>query len=172
VVEGAINLMNKAGQQYEINIEGAKKPQDKTDKQAKFDKLCKRFSEIENCEGDSLGVSNRVKMLIKNMFNNKNTGWKRTEEMNKGGPKTKAEVETEVQDKLNKENSERRRDDDRRGNNGRYNDRGYDNRDNRDNRNNRDRRDNNRDGGKGYNNKGGEQRYQKKDQGDNKMEKQ
>jgi hypothetical protein len=28
VVEGAINLMNKAGQQYEINIEGAKKPQD------------------------------------------------------------------------------------------------------------------------------------------------
>jgi hypothetical protein len=32
VVEGAINLMNKAGQQYEINIEGAKKAQDKADK--------------------------------------------------------------------------------------------------------------------------------------------
>ena len=94
--------MNKAGQQYEINIEGAKKAQDKTDKQAKFDKICGRFTEIETCEGDLMGVSNRVKMLIKNMFNNKNTGWKRTEELNKGGPKTKAEVETEVQDKLNK----------------------------------------------------------------------
>ena len=43
-------------------------------------------------------------MLIKNMFNNMNTGWKRTEELNKGGPKTKSEVEQEVQDKLNKEN--------------------------------------------------------------------
>jgi len=43
-----------------------------------------------------MNTSNRVKMLIKNMFNNKETGWKRTEEMNKGGPKTKAEVENEV----------------------------------------------------------------------------
>jgi hypothetical protein len=112
-------------------------------------------------------------MLIKNMFNNKETGWKRTEELNKGGPKTKKEVENEVQDKLNKENADRRKEDDRKG--GRYNDRGYDNRDNRDNRrdnrDNRDRRDNNRggdrDSGKNYNNKGGEQRYVKKNtQGD------
>jgi len=28
VVEGAINLMNKAGQQYEQNIQGAKKEKD------------------------------------------------------------------------------------------------------------------------------------------------
>jgi hypothetical protein len=111
------------------------------------------------------------------MFNNKNTGWKRTEELNKGGPKTKSEVEQEVQDKLNKENQERRRDDDRRGGNRGYNDRGYDNRDNRDNRNNRDGNRNNnrdRDGGKGnYNNKGGEQKYQKKNtEGGDRMDKQ
>jgi len=31
-------------------------------------------------------------MLIKNMFGNKEGGWKRTEELNKGGPKTIAEV--------------------------------------------------------------------------------
>ena len=58
------------------------------------------------------------------MFNNKETGWKRTEELNKGGPKTKAEVEADVQKKVDKENDQRRRDDDRRDNKGgRYNDR-------------------------------------------------
>ncbi len=50
-------------------------------------------------------------MLIINMFNNKETGWKKTEELNKGGPKTKQEVVNEVQDKLNKENADRRKDD-------------------------------------------------------------
>jgi len=182
VVEGAINLMNKAGQQYEQNIQGTKKDEDKKNKQAKFDLICNRFKEIENSEGDTMGVANRVKMLIKNMFNNKETGWKRTEELNKGGPKTKAEVEDEVAAKLNKENSDRRREDDRRGGNRGYNnDRNYDNRDNRDgNRNNRDgNRNNNRDrdnrdgGNKSYNNKGGDaQRYQKKDTQDNRMDKQ
>lgn len=92
MVEGAINLMNKAGQQYEINIDGTKKEKEKGDKKAKFDKICNRFKEIENSDGDSLGTSNRVKMLIKNMFGNKEGGWKRTEELNKGGPKTIAEV--------------------------------------------------------------------------------
>ena len=77
---------------------------------------------------------------------------------------------------MNKENSDRRREDDRRGGGRGYNDRGYDNRDNRDNRNNnRDRRDNrdnrDRDGGKNFGGK--EQRYQKKNtQGDDRMDKQ
>lgn len=37
------------------------------------------------------------------MFSNKESGWKRTEELNQGGPKTKAEVDQEVVDKYEKE---------------------------------------------------------------------
>ena len=81
------------------------------------------------------------------MISNKETGWKRTEEMNKGGPKTKAEIETEVQEKFNKEVAERGRGDGgQRG--GKYQGDRYDNRDNR--RDNRDNRRDNRDG-KNYN---------------------
>jgi len=43
VVEGAINLMNKAGQQYEQNIEATKKEAEKAAKQDKFEKICGRF---------------------------------------------------------------------------------------------------------------------------------
>jgi hypothetical protein len=92
------------------------------------------------------------------MFNNKETGWKRTEELNKGGPKKMAEVEAEVIEKLQKEHSERKRDDDRRG--GRGGDRGGNQRGGRDGRDNR-----------RYNDR--EQKYQVKGQGeDGKMEKQ
>ena len=102
------------------------------------------------------------------MFGNKNEGWKRTEQMNKGGPKTKSEVEQEVADKMAKENNDRRDADRRGGGDRRYGNDKYDNRDGyKDNRNNnRDKRDNrdNRDGGnkKNYNDRGGEQKYVKK----------
>jgi len=103
------------------------------------------------------------------MFGNKNEGWKRTEQMNKGGPKTKSEVEQEVADKMAKENNDRRDADRRGGGDRRYGNDKYDNRDGYKNNNNRDRRDNrdnrdNRDGGnkKNYNDRGGEQKYVKK----------
>jgi hypothetical protein len=41
------------------------------------------------------------------MFSNKESGWKRTEELNQGGPKTKAEVGQEVIDKYEKERKQR-----------------------------------------------------------------
>jgi hypothetical protein len=34
-----------------------------------------KFKEIENMEGTEI-VTNRVKLLIKNMFSNKESGWK------------------------------------------------------------------------------------------------
>ena len=41
------------------------------------------------------------------MFSNRESGWKRTEELNQGGPKTKAEVGQEVVDKYEKERKQR-----------------------------------------------------------------
>jgi hypothetical protein len=38
---------------------------------------------------DETVVSNRIKLLVKNMFQDRKDGWKKTNEMNKGGPKTK-----------------------------------------------------------------------------------
>jgi len=49
------------------------------------------------------GIANRIKILIKNLFTNKESGWEKTQQMNKGGPQTKAEVEKEVRDKYDKE---------------------------------------------------------------------
>jgi hypothetical protein len=92
------------------------------------------------------------------MFSNRESGWKMTQKLNQGGPKTKAEVQQEVQDKRDKEDAQRGGD--RRYNNrdgygggGNYNDRNDNRRDGGNNRG--DRRDNNR----------GDNRYQKKDTG-------
>jgi hypothetical protein len=35
-------------------------------------------------------INTRIKMLIKNMFANKDSGWEKTKDLNEGGPKTKA----------------------------------------------------------------------------------
>jgi transcription termination factor Rho len=114
---------------------------------------------------DEKTISNRIKILIKNMFSNREDGWAKSAEMNKGGPKTKIEIQKEVEKKYKDEQAARDRN---QGGGGRYGDRkdGYNNRDNRDNR---DRRDGgNRNNNDGYNNNDGgrrntENRYQKKD---------
>lgn len=95
-------------------------------------------------------ISNRMKLLVKNMFQNREDGWKKTKDMNKGGPKTKLEVQKEVEDKYKAEQNAR---------NNRDGNRGYNNYDNRNDRNN-DRRD------KNYNDNGRRDQkpqYQKKD---------
>jgi len=55
---------------------------------------------------DELVISNRVKLLIKNMFSNKDSGWLKTQDLNKG-PKTKSQVQKEVEDKFLKEQQAR-----------------------------------------------------------------
>jgi hypothetical protein len=127
-----------------------------------------RFDKIMNFEDETL-ISNRIKILIKNMFSNKEDGWAKTAEMHKGGPKKKLEVQQEVENKYKAEEKARnagqsgRYNNDRRdgGGGGYNNDRdrkqgggGYGN--DRNDRNDRDRRDGG--GGKQETN-----RYQKKD---------
>jgi len=168
--EGAINLMNKVGQAYEQNIKATKKNQE--EKQQKLDVIYNKFRELENLVEEDL-ISNRIKMLIKNMFANRTEGWKKTEDVNKNGPTTKAEVAASI---INKYEAERKQREDQDRGGGRYGGGGnrdrYDNRDrnhnnnrDRDNRDtqrggNRDRRDNN--DKPSYNKKDGEQKYQKK----------
>ena len=133
--------MNKAGQAYEQKIESSK---NRENKQETFAKILERFKEIENSPDDSNNkdcISKRVKMLIKNMFTNKEGGWSMTQQINQGGPTTKAAVEKAMQDKKDKETAQRR-EDDKRGPRQSYNDnRGGDNRGNRDKNNRRDDRD-------------------------------
>jgi hypothetical protein len=114
---------------------------------------------------DEKVISNRIKILIKNMFSNKEDGWSKSAEINKGGPKKKIDIQKEVEKKYKDEQNARDR---------RDGGRGYDNRDRRDgggggynDRNNRDKRDG---GGRndGYNEGGGRRnnetnKYQKKD---------
>lgn len=175
--EGAINLMNKVGLAYELNVKSTKKNQE--EKQQKLDVIYNKFRELENLEDEVL-ISNRIKMLIKNMFDNKAHSWKKTADQNTKGPTTKAEVALSVQNKYEAERKQRE-DQDRGGryggggNRDRYNDRDRNHnnnrdRDNRDNQrgNNRDRRDNN-DKASSYQKKDGEQKYQKKGDRDNKQ---
>lgn len=44
-------------------------------------------------------ISNRIKILIQNLFSNKDSNWEKTNQLNEGGPQTKAAVEKEVRDK-------------------------------------------------------------------------
>ena len=95
-VEGAISLMNKVGQNFEErSLKTEKKKQD-------FDDIIKKFKEYENLKDETL-ITNRIKYLIKNMFTNKESGWSKTKDLNEGGPKTKAEVQNEVQEKYESE---------------------------------------------------------------------
>ena len=50
-----------------------------------------RFDDIMNLP-DEKKISNRIKILIKNMFSNKDDGWAKSAEINKGGPKKKIEI--------------------------------------------------------------------------------
>lgn len=98
VIEGAITLMDKIGPVLDENVRKSKKE----DKQENLDKLYDRFRFLMNSEDEEL-ISNRVKLLIKNMFANRESGWQRTKDLNKAGPKTKAQVQEEMEEKQQRE---------------------------------------------------------------------
>lgn len=142
-VEGATRLMNKVGETFEQRSSSKKKAAGESES---FVQIMNKFEEIMNLPDDSDQISKRMKLLIKNMFTNKESGWAKTKDLNEGGPKTKAEVQSEVTEKYEKErqaqeddrnkyyNRDNRDNRDRGGQGRGYNDRDRDNRDNRDNR--------------------------------------
>jgi len=74
VIEGAVNLMNKVGMNFQQNVDSAKDKK-KEEKLKNFKKIFKRFTDL--CDPDN-DISKRVKLLIKNMFSNKESGWLKT----------------------------------------------------------------------------------------------
>jgi hypothetical protein len=76
-VEGAVILVEKIG----INLDQKKEACDKSEKLReqetgkRIEKLFTRFTELTTeCE-DSKKISNRIKLIIKNMLDNRATGW-------------------------------------------------------------------------------------------------
>jgi len=74
VIEGAVNLMNKVGVNFQQNVDSAKDKK-KEEKLKNFNKIFNRFTDLSK---DDSVISNRVKLLIKNMFSNKKSGWLKT----------------------------------------------------------------------------------------------
>jgi len=74
VIEGAVNLMNKVGVNFQQNVDSAKDKK-KEEKLKNFNKIFNRFTDLS--QDDSV-ISNRVRLLIKNMFSNKKSGWLKT----------------------------------------------------------------------------------------------
>ena len=74
VVEGAVNLMDKVGQSFEENSKRKQKTE-------KFDEIFARFETLMNLPDVAddpkveVVLSRRVKLLIKNMFSNRESGW-------------------------------------------------------------------------------------------------
>lgn len=95
-IEAAVNLMNKVGPSFEEEVK--KKKQEDGSKQI-FDE----FTKIMNSKEGSSTISNRIKILIKNLFSNKESDWEKTKQNNEKAPQTKAQVEKEVRKSYEKE---------------------------------------------------------------------
>jgi len=96
VVEGAICLMEKIGLAIEDKVKKSNKDEQKT----QLSNIMKRFEELNSDKCKE--ISNRVKLLIKNMFANQKSGWQKTKDLNDAGPKTKKEIQDEMAAKQQK----------------------------------------------------------------------
>lgn len=68
----------------------------------KIKKTFDRFLELTT-EKSVPQVSNRIKMLIKNMLENRESGWERTKKQNEAGPMKVEELRKETERKLKEE---------------------------------------------------------------------
>jgi hypothetical protein len=76
VIEGAINLIEKVGKNWEDNIKTTKAGPKKEEKEKKFSYILEQFDKLMKLPDDEKSaISKRIKLLIKNMFSNKETGW-------------------------------------------------------------------------------------------------
>jgi len=156
-LEGAILLMNKVGEQFEERSKIKKKKTTEKDQLEVFQVIIDKFQDLMDLPDEDKTVSVRIKLLIKNMFANRESGWEKTKNINEGGPKTKKEVQNDVQEKYDKE---RQAQDDERNKGYRGNERHGGGRNERNDRyekkgNYNDRNDHGRDGRDGRDNKQG-----------------
>lgn len=125
-IEASLKLTNKIGHTME-----AKKKEASSKKAEKvvqhLDALFARFEHLQNMKNDDPDhdkCSNRVRLLIQNMFENKASNWQKSKKVD-GKIKKKDDIENEVM----RENQDKKRGDDNRGGDrrGDYNDRRGDN---------------------------------------------
>ena len=83
--------MNKVGDCFEER-QTKKKVRSEDLQDSEFDKIIDTLDDYMNRPSMDDKISTRVKLLIKNMFANKDNGWDKTKEINKAGAKTKLSV--------------------------------------------------------------------------------
>jgi hypothetical protein len=110
-VEGASVLMNKVGYIIDEKIYKFENYKEKSEiKQKKNEKTCqkfhvifKRFEEL----AESTALSQRVRMLIKNLIQNRASGWEKTKKANEAGPKKIEELRRDLERKAREEEQAR-----------------------------------------------------------------
>jgi hypothetical protein len=104
-VEGATVLIEKIGHLIDEHIEKARKQEKKEGADGKptaiqkyalaFQSIFKRFEDLQ----DDQEISLRIRILVKNMLDNRATGWERTKRQNEKGPKKVEELRRELEQK-------------------------------------------------------------------------
>lgn len=114
-VEGAVVLMEKIGYMIDEKLtslkageEGGESGKGKKSEQADAgvkDKIIKTFARLNELASDTSvpPVSTRVKMLIKNMLENRAQGWERTKKQDESGPMKVDELREKLEKKLREE---------------------------------------------------------------------
>lgn len=92
--------MYKCGYAFEQNVKNAN---DKAleNKVENLTKIFNRFEQFINV--DNPKISQRVRLLIKNLFTEKNNNWETSRDQHEKGLKTKSQVQKEVEEKAMKE---------------------------------------------------------------------
>lgn len=109
-VEGAVILINKIGHLIDgkrdqiEEMKNSDKPPRESDLHT-LSKINKTFARFESLTADETvpPISNRIKMLIKNMTDNRASGWERTKKQNESGPMKVEDLRRETERKLREE---------------------------------------------------------------------
>lgn len=109
-VEGACILMNKLGHIIDdkinkFNAMPADKKAKNEGKVTEYNKIFERFEELS--EAEKAPISKRVQLLIKNMIDNRSSGWEKTKKMNESGPKKVEDLRRELEAKAREEEEQR-----------------------------------------------------------------
>lgn len=101
--------MTKCGYVYEKNVMQSSDKGNRSDKdQEKLDSFNKIFNSLQNfSEAKNTKITQRVKLLIKNLFTEREKSWETTRKHHEQGLKTKQQVQKEMEDKVAKENEQR-----------------------------------------------------------------
>lgn len=66
-----------------------------------YNRIFARFEELANTENDI--INQRVKLLIKNMIDNRKSGWEKTKKASEAGPKKIEDLRKELEQKAREE---------------------------------------------------------------------